>query len=192
MAEKAPPPTNSSSSTTSPSSHHNGRVLSMSPTPHRDTGSAAPVGPSSCSPRTSTSPRSPLRHILSLASRSGTGCPSTKAPSATSPRIAPKHSESNGPRIRTFSNKARRSVKEVSHSQTEELLDLIAEAQRQRMEDQRAPGPAVVCGSCCLDTSQDFYNMLIHYQSRRMEDQRCWMPDTDEGPNPVSDSQEEG
>ena len=52
----------------------------------------------------------------------------------------------------------------MSHSQTEELLDLIAEAQRQRMEDQRAPGPPVVCGSCCLDTSQDFYNMLIHYQ----------------------------
>ncbi|KAK0136766.1 G-protein-signaling modulator 1 [Merluccius polli] len=188
MAEKVPSPTHSSPSPTSPTSHHNGRVSSVSPVPHRD---AVSAGRGSCSPRPSTTPRSPLRHILSLASRSGTGCPSTR-PSTTSPRISPNHSESNGPRVRASSNKARRNTKEVSHSQTEELLDLIAEAQRQRMEDQRAPGPAVVCGSCCLDPSQDFYNMLIHYQSRRMEDQRCWMPDTDEGPTQVSESQEDG
>ncbi|KAJ3604442.1 hypothetical protein NHX12_029182 [Muraenolepis orangiensis] len=157
MAEQVP-----SRTPTSPTSHHNGRVSSVSPGPRRDSVSA---GRGSCSPRPSATPCSSLRHIFSLASRSGPGCPSTR-PGTASPRIAPKHSESNGPRIRTSSNKARRSVKEVSHSQTEELLDMIAEAQRQRMEDQRAPGPPVVCGSCCLDPSQDFYNMLIHYQLR--------------------------
>ncbi|KAG7282410.1 hypothetical protein CRUP_029731 [Coryphaenoides rupestris] len=141
MAEQVPSPTHSvATSRASPISQHNGRVLSDSPVPHRDT---VPAGRGSCSPRPSATPRSPLRHILSLASRAGAGCPSAR-PSTASARISTQHAESNGPRIRASSNKARRSAKEVSHSQTEELLDLIAEAQRQRMEDQRAPGPEVV------------------------------------------------
>lgn len=73
----------------------------------------------------------------------------------------------------------------------EALLDLILESQGQRLDDQRASisllpdaGSAALCGACSPDQphlpSLDFYHMLIHYQSDRMEDQRCALPDLDD------------
>ncbi|KAM7390934.1 hypothetical protein PAMP_021662 [Pampus punctatissimus] len=69
----------------------------------------------------------------------------------------------------------------------EALLDLIPESQGKRLEDQKAklsllpdPGPATLCGACSSEQpSMDFYYMLIHYQSDRIEDQRCPLPDLD-------------
>lgn len=91
------------------------------------------------------------------------------------------------------------------NSQQEEpeaLLDLILESQCQRLEDQRAslsllpvPGTAVLCGACSPDQppipSLDFYYMLIHYQSDRMEDQRCSLPDLDDMIGTVPEDQED-
>ncbi|XP_068999771.1 G-protein-signaling modulator 1 [Embiotoca jacksoni] len=78
-----------------------------------------------------------------------------------------------------------------SLEEPEALLDLVLEVQCQRLEEQRAslsllpdPGPAALCGTCSPDQNPfpglDFYYMLIHYQSDRMEDQRCPLPDLDD------------
>ncbi|XP_073322943.1 uncharacterized protein [Pagrus major] len=90
-------------------------------------------------------------------------------------------------RTRTSRSKRRSSQQE----EPEALLDLILECQGQRLEDQRAslsllpdPGPAALCGACSPDQpglpDLDFYYMLIQYQSDRMDDQRCSLPDLDD------------
>lgn len=100
-------------------------------------------------------------------------------------------------RITTPRSKRRSS----QQGEPEALLDLILESQCQRLDDQRAsvsllpdPGPAALCGACSPDQppvpSLDFYYMLIHYQSDRMEDQRCSLPDLDDVLTPVPDGQE--
>uniref|UniRef100_A0AAQ6AJR5 Uncharacterized protein n=1 Tax=Amphiprion ocellaris TaxID=80972 RepID=A0AAQ6AJR5_AMPOC len=91
----------------------------------------------------------------------------------------------------------------------EALLDLILESQCQRLEDQRAslsllpdPEPSALCGACSPDqagldragldpASLDFYYMLIQYQSDRMEDQRCSLPDLEDVLGPVPEGQED-
>ncbi|KAM8886095.1 uncharacterized protein gpsm1a isoform 2-T2 [Spinachia spinachia] len=71
----------------------------------------------------------------------------------------------------------------------EAMLELILESQGKRLEDQRGsfnlyhePGSAYLCEACNPPTSPsvNFYYMLIHYQSHRMEDQGCSLPDLDE------------
>ncbi|KAG7218042.1 hypothetical protein INR49_020678 [Caranx melampygus] len=93
----------------------------------------------------------------------------------------------------------------ILSSQQEEpeaLLDLILESQGQRLDDQRASvsllpdvGTAALCGACSPDQphlpSLDFYHMLIHYQSDRMEDQRCPLPDLDDVVGSVPEGQED-
>ncbi|KAM4578677.1 uncharacterized protein V3H82_008035 isoform 1-T2 [Fundulus diaphanus] len=94
-----------------------------------------------------------------------------------------------------------RSKNKISQEEAADLLDLILESQSQRLYDQRAslsllpdPGPPPLCGACCgektLVPSLDFYNMLIHYQSDRMEDQRCYLPPPYEAAGPVPEEQE--
>nr|XP_020450769.1 G-protein-signaling modulator 1-like [Monopterus albus]XP_020450771.1 G-protein-signaling modulator 1-like [Monopterus albus] len=84
----------------------------------------------------------------------------------------------------------------------EALLDLILESQGQRLNDQRAshsllpdPGPGALCGACSLNPpplpTLDFYCMLIQYQSDRMDDQRCSLPDLDDVAGSVPEGQED-
>ncbi|XP_034397401.1 G-protein-signaling modulator 1 [Cyclopterus lumpus] len=92
---------------------------------------------------------------------------------------------------RTRAMTSRRKRRSSQPEEPEALLDLILECQGQRLEDQRASlsllpdqGPAVSCGACSPEQptlpSLDFYYMLIHYQSDRMDDQRCSLPDLDD------------
>ncbi|XP_054483611.1 G-protein-signaling modulator 1 [Anoplopoma fimbria] len=101
-------------------------------------------------------------------------------------------------RITTSRSKRRNSQPE----EPEALLDLILECQGQRLEDQRAslsllpdPGPAALCGACSPEQptlpSLDFYYMLIRYQSDRMEDQRCPLPDLDDVVASVPEGQQD-
>lgn len=77
-------------------------------------------------------------------------------------------------------------------TQTEELFELIAYSQSQRLDDQRAsisqfpelrlslPSLGHQCGACSPQgPGEEFLNMLMKYQSSRLEDQRCFLPDQD-------------
>ncbi|TST10026.1 G-protein-signaling modulator 1 [Bagarius yarrelli] len=77
----------------------------------------------------------------------------------------------------------------ISLTQTEELFDLIASSQSRRLDDQRANigdrlGITIaqtnighICEACSpQEISDDFFNMLIKYQSSRLNDQRCSLP----------------
>ncbi|XP_062874150.1 G-protein-signaling modulator 1 [Trichomycterus rosablanca] len=77
----------------------------------------------------------------------------------------------------------------ISLTQTEELFDLIASSQSRRLDDQRASigdrmGITIaqnhlghVCEACRpQELSDEFFNMLIRYQSCRINDQRCSLP----------------
>ncbi|XP_042339309.1 G-protein-signaling modulator 1 [Plectropomus leopardus] len=101
-------------------------------------------------------------------------------------------------RITTSKNKRRSSQQE----EPEALLDLILESQAQRLEEQRAslsllpdPGPPALCGACCPNQPPvpplDLYYMLIHYQSDRMDDQRCSLPDLEDVVGSVPEGQED-
>ncbi|XP_028270608.1 G-protein-signaling modulator 2 [Parambassis ranga] len=101
-----------------------------------------------------------------------------------------------------LSSRMRTKRRNSQQEEPEALLDLILESQCQRLEDQRAslsllpnPGPAGLCGTCSPDQppmpSLDFYYMLIHYQSDRMEDQRCSLPDLDDVVGQVPEGQED-
>ncbi|XP_070820765.1 G-protein-signaling modulator 3-like [Chaetodon trifascialis] len=106
-------------------------------------------------------------------------------------------------RTRTMMSRSKAANRRSSQQEEPEaLLDLILECQGQRLEDQRAslsllpdPGPASLCGACSPDQptlpTLDFYYMLIHYQSDRMEDQRCSLPDLDDVVNSVPEGQED-
>ncbi|XP_078105988.1 uncharacterized protein LOC144517737 [Sander vitreus] len=198
----------------SPSSHQNGRIgptaPKRSPPPHHDgrledgaghlspsnTG-AVPQLPSA--PRTRTSAcSSPLRTLRTLRILGGPG-------SGSGPEGPPRpRGQSLGSalssRTRTMISRSKRGSSQ--QEEPEALLDLILEGQGQRLEDQRAsfsllpdPGPAALCGACSPDQpappSLDFYYMLIHYQSDRMEDQRCSLPDLEDVIGPVPDGQED-
>ncbi|XP_023251256.1 G-protein-signaling modulator 1-like [Seriola lalandi dorsalis] len=196
------------------SSHQNGRIAGVvpksSPTPHQNCGMDAELGrhsPRDTSPlpkahtapssRTSVS-TSPLRTLGGLVTPvlgSGPECSS----SSTRPQ-----SQSLGSALssstRTIANRSRR--RSSQQEESEALLDLILESQSQRLDDQRAsinllpdPGSAALCGACSPDQPHlpvlDFYYMLIHYQSDRMEDQRCPLPDLDDVIGSVPEGQED-
>ncbi|KAG7214270.1 hypothetical protein INR49_023190 [Caranx melampygus] len=162
----------------SPALHQNGGLEPEpghhSPKPHSD--------PSSGTLGSTTSFRS-LRTLGDIVNPA-LGCSSSS--------ITP-HTHSHGftlsskTRTTTIRTKCRSSQQE----EPEALLDLILESQGQRLDDQRASvsllpdvGTAALCGACSPDQphlpSLDFYHMLIHYQSDRMEDQRCPLPDLDD------------
>ncbi|XP_047238022.1 G-protein-signaling modulator 1-like [Girardinichthys multiradiatus] len=99
-------------------------------------------------------------------------------------------------RARTTSSKNK-----ISQAEPEALLDLILKSQSQRLHDQRASlcllpdsGPPPLCGACSAEKtlvpSLDFYNMLIRYQSDRIEDQRCSLPHPDDDVGPVPEDEE--
>ncbi|XP_076854275.1 uncharacterized protein gpsm1a isoform X1 [Brachyhypopomus gauderio] len=85
----------------------------------------------------------------------------------------------------------------TSLTQTEELFDLIASSQSRRLDEQRASlgeelgvttalnNIGQLCQTCNpQELNDDFFNMLIKYQSSRMNDQRCSMPSA---PDPDED-----
>ncbi|XP_056151214.1 G-protein-signaling modulator 1 [Lampris incognitus] len=96
-------------------------------------------------------------------------------------------------------SRTRHTSRRRQEEETEDLLELIAGFQSQRMEEQRASItllPAAPCGTYALHTSPDlpsqtFYDMLILYQSKRMEDQRCSVPELDEISASLPDGQED-
>lgn len=183
--------------------HHNGRIggaVSKSPMTPDQNGSLDP-GPESHNPSkvssrtlTSTSPLRTLRTLRGLVSPAG---PSPEGGTARPRGQSLSSALSSRMRITTPRSKRRSS----QQGEPEALLDLILESQCQRLDDQRAsvsllpdPGPAALCGACSPDQppvpSLDFYYMLIHYQSDRMEDQRCSLTDLDDVLTPVPDGQE--
>ncbi|XP_029296146.1 uncharacterized protein LOC115013783 [Cottoperca gobio] len=203
MAEKKlsglPPPTLSSPG------HQNGRIRGTapkcSPSPHNNGSLEARPGRNTSdvpqpalavSSRTSSSPLRTLRTLGGLISPvSG----AEGSHSSTRPR---GQSLASALSSWTTRSKCRNSQQE----EPEALLDLILECQGQRLDDQRAslsllpdPGPVAVCGACSSDQhtlpSLDFYYMLIHYQSDRMEDQRCSLPDVEDGVGGVPVGQED-
>ncbi|XP_008334602.1 G-protein-signaling modulator 1 [Cynoglossus semilaevis] len=102
-------------------------------------------------------------------------------------------------RMRTAARARRRGSQQ---EEPEALLDLILESQGQRLNDQRAslsllpdPGAAALCETCNLNQphapTMDFYYMLIDYQSDRMEDQRCSLPDLEDVAGLLPDAQED-
>ncbi|XP_058492236.1 G-protein-signaling modulator 1 [Solea solea] len=104
--------------------------------------------------------------------------------------------------VRTRTTATRSKHRSSQQDEPEALLDLILESQGQRLNDQRAsvsllpdPGAAGLCETCNHDQplapTLDFYNMLIHYQSDRMEDQRCSLPDLDDVVGSVLEGQED-
>ncbi|XP_026994388.2 G-protein-signaling modulator 1 [Tachysurus fulvidraco] len=77
----------------------------------------------------------------------------------------------------------------ISLTQTEELFELIASSQSRRLDDQRASigdrlgitiaqnNTGHLCEACNpQELSDDFFNMVIKYQSSRINDQRCSLP----------------
>ncbi|XP_039979104.1 G-protein-signaling modulator 1 [Xiphias gladius] len=212
MADKnlsgLPPPSLSSPS------HQNGRfggvVPKGSPTPHQngglDTGpghhsssntSPVPQSHSVPSGRTSVS-TSPLRTLRGQVTPVQGSGPEDSSGS-TRPRGQSLGSALSS-RTRTTATRSKR--RNSQQEEPEALLDLILESQGQRLDDQRAslsllpdPGPSALCGACSPDQlhqpSLDFYYMLIHYQSDRMEDQRCHLPDLDDVAGSVPEGQED-
>nr|XP_020496442.1 G-protein-signaling modulator 1-like [Labrus bergylta] len=171
-------------SKSSPRPHHNGS-LEAKPGYHSPSNTRAEPHPQSpLSSRTSAS-TSPLRSLVSLM----TSVPSPRPEgSSTRPRGQSLSSALSSKTRTTNSRSKRRSSQQ---EEPEALLDLILECQGQRLDDQRASlsllpdqGAAGLCGACSPDQptlpSLDFYYMLIHYQSDRMEDQRCSLPDLDD------------
>ncbi|XP_034547158.1 G-protein-signaling modulator 1 [Notolabrus celidotus] len=195
-------------------SHQNGRIggtsSKSSPRPHRNgslesrpgyhsspsNARAAPQPQSATSSRTSSS-SSPLRTLMGLMTSSAHS--SGSEGSSTRPRGQSLGSALSS-RTRTSSSRSKR--RSSQQEEPEALLDLILECQGQRLDDQRAsvsllpdPGAAALCGACSQDQpvlpSLDFYYMLIHYQSDRMEDQRCSLPDLDDVVGSVPEGQDD-
>ncbi|XP_046904534.1 G-protein-signaling modulator 1 [Hypomesus transpacificus] len=123
----------------------------------------------------------------------GGSSPGTAQPS-------PRHAQLGSPTGASSSRPARQnSLPEGTSSgrdsgllwaQTEELFELIACSQSQRLDDQRAsvsnfpeldlslPSLGHRCGACSVQgPGEDFFDMLVKYQSSRIEDQRCTLPD---------------
>ncbi|KAM3611674.1 uncharacterized protein V6R79_022324 [Siganus canaliculatus] len=127
----------------------------------------------------------PRRHHGGLEATPGPGAPGPGGCS-TRPR-----GQSLGSALSSRTTTSRKKRRSSLQEEPEDLMDLILECQGQRLDDQRAsvsllpdPGPAALCGACSTETpslpSLDFYYMLIDYQSDRMEDQRCSLPDLDD------------
>ncbi|XP_071328411.1 G-protein-signaling modulator 3-like [Trachinotus anak] len=181
----------------SPTTHQNG---SLDPDlgPHSPSNtSPAPHPHSAPSSRTSvsTSHLRTLWDFVTPAQGSGPECSS----SSTIPQSQSLGSALSS-RTRTTAN--RNKCKSSQQNEPEALLDLILESQGQRLNDQRAslsllpdPGSAAPCGACSPNQphlpSLDFYYMLIHFQSDRMEDQRCPLPDLDDVDGSVPEGQED-
>ncbi|KAI3373026.1 hypothetical protein L3Q82_023472 [Scortum barcoo] len=178
-------------------SPHNGRITGSAPkhSPPLHHNGSLEAGPGHHSPsRTSasTSPLQTLRTLGSLLSPGPEGSPTRPLGQSFGSALS----------LRTRTTTSRSKRRNSQQEEPEALLDLILECQGQRLEDQRAslsllpdPGPAALCGACSPDQPSmpglDFYYMLIHYQSDRMEDQRCSLPDLDDVIGPVPEGQED-
>ncbi|XP_026176974.1 G-protein-signaling modulator 1-like [Mastacembelus armatus] len=175
---------------TSPATHQNG---SLNPGPEHHSPTIiipVPTQDSATSGKTPAS-TSTLWNHKTLVSSEGSSCSSRPWGQSLGSAVSS--------RTRTVSRiKGRNS----QYEEPEALLDLILESQGQRLNDQRAslsllpdPGPAALCGACSPDQpslpSLDFYYMLLHYQSDRMEDQRCSLPDLEDVMGSVPEGQED-
>ncbi|XP_074525835.1 uncharacterized protein LOC141790097 [Halichoeres trimaculatus] len=183
------------SSKSSPHPHHNGSLETTTGYPSPRNTRAAPQSQSTPSGRTSAS-SSPLRTLVGLITPTSSPNPGG---SSTRPR-GQSLSSALSSRTRASSSKSKR--RSSQQEEPEALLDLILECQGQRLDDQRAsvsllpdPGAVAPCGACSSDQpalpSLDFYYMLIHYQSDRMEDQRCSLPDLDDVVGGVPEGQDD-
>ncbi|XP_078808537.1 uncharacterized protein gpsm1a isoform X2 [Oryzias latipes] len=174
MAEKE----HSSLSSTAPTAHKSRRTggagLKCSPKAHYSSspGLGDPSKPSA----------SPLRALAGLVPPAATSGSEGRSGSSR-PR---GQSLGSAPNSRNKSTPVKRKLRSNQQGEAEALLDLILESQSQRLDDQRASlsllpdrDAASLCGACSSDQALDFYCMLIHYQSDRMEDQRCSLPDLD-------------
>ncbi|XP_018548377.1 G-protein-signaling modulator 2 [Lates calcarifer] len=175
--------------------HQNG---SLDPGPvHHSPSNTSPV-PQPCSApsgRTSVS-TSPLRTLGGFVAPVSSSGPEGNCGS-TRPRGQSLGSALSS-RTRTTPSRSKR--RSSQQEESEALLDLILESQGQRLDDQRAslsllpdPGPTALCGACSPDhlPSLDFYYMLIHYQSDRMEDQRSSLPDLADVVGSIPEGQED-
>uniref|UniRef100_UPI0037E75F08 G-protein-signaling modulator 3-like n=1 Tax=Semicossyphus pulcher TaxID=241346 RepID=UPI0037E75F08 len=182
-------------SKSSPRPHHNGS-LEARPAYHSPSNTRAVPQPQSATSSRTSAATSPLRTLVGLM----TPAPSPGSEgSSTRPR-----GQSLGSALtsRTKASTSRSKRRNSQQEEPEALLDLILECQGQRLDDQRAsvsllpdPGTAAQCGACSPDQptqpSLDFYYMLIHYQSDRMEDQRCSLPDLDDVIDSVPEGQDD-
>ncbi|XP_026199611.1 G-protein-signaling modulator 1 [Anabas testudineus] len=166
--------------------------LESGPEPHSPHDACSePPAHSALSSRTPAS-ISPLRTLRSLMN-----------PESSSSSSRPRgQSLSSALTTRTRTTGTRRRRSSSQQEGPDALLDLILESQGQRLNDQRAslsllpdPEPTALCGTCSPSQtplpSLDFYYMLIHYQSDRMEDQRCPLPDLDDVVESVPEGQED-
>ncbi|XP_061586119.1 G-protein-signaling modulator 1 [Cololabis saira] len=192
MADKDLPGSSSSSA-----AHISSMLPRSSPTLHQNGG--LQEGPRHHSPSDvsqASSSSSPLRTFMSGFRSPGPGFGSEGRSGEGRPR---GHSLGSAFRNRTPTSKRKL---RTSKQDSEALLDLIMESQCQRLEDQRAstsllphPEPVTICGTCSPNQhpppSLDFYYKLIQYQSDRMEEQRCSLPDLDDVVVPVPEGQED-
>ncbi|XP_036953741.1 uncharacterized protein gpsm1a isoform X2 [Acanthopagrus latus] len=169
----------------------NGRIRGTTPKyspPHHNGSLEAGLGTSlsDTSAAVSTSPLRTLRTLGGLMSPAPGHGPEGNSGRPRGQSLGSALSSRTRTRTRTS-----RSNRSSQQEEPEALLDLILDCQSQRLEDQRASlsllpdqGPAALCGACSPDQAglpgQDFYYMLIQYQSDRMDDQRCSLPDIDD------------
>ncbi|XP_019963092.2 G-protein-signaling modulator 1-like [Paralichthys olivaceus] len=203
MADKQPAPSTSSST------HQNGKIGETMPkcsSPSHQNGhldrrlrrqSPATMSPVPQPPSASSTPgsTSPFRCLVSPVPWSGLeGRSSSSRPRSQSPSSALTS------RTRTWAPQIQ--CRSSQQEEPEALLNLILESQGQRLDDQRAsvsllpdPGPAPLCGACsheqCPLPTVDLYYMLINFQSDRMEDQRCSLPDLDDRVGSATEGQED-
>ncbi|XP_034450892.1 G-protein-signaling modulator 1 [Hippoglossus hippoglossus] len=203
MADKQPAP-----STSSPP-HQNGKIGEKVPkrsspshqNGHLDRGrrrqTPGTMSPVLQPPSASSTPAStsPVRCLVSPVPGPGPeGRSSSSRPRTQSPASAlTSRTRTCAPHIQRRSSQ---------QEEPEALLNLILESQGQRLDDQRAnvgllpdPGPAPLCGACRHEQrplpTVDFYYMLINFQSDRMEDQRCPLPDLDDLVGSAPEGQED-
>ncbi|KAF6716795.1 G-protein-signaling modulator 1 [Oryzias melastigma] len=189
MAEKE----QSSLSSSTPAAHKSRRTggAAFTCSPKAQHNGSPGLGDSSSKPEASASP---LRAFAGLMFPAATSSSEGRSGSSR-PR---GQSLGSAPNSRNKSSTFKRKLRSSQQGETEALLDLILESQCQRLDDQRASlsllpdqDAASLCGACSSDQALDFYCMLIHYQSDRMEDQRCSLPDLDEMMVPVPEGQED-
>ncbi|KAK2838243.1 hypothetical protein Q5P01_015455 [Channa striata] len=163
--------------------------LKLEPRPYNPHNSSL-VAPIHSSPSSRTS--APLKNLRCLVSPQG-NCAISPKPQSKSPSSAVSSW--------TTTTETKSRCESSQQEEPDALIDLIMEFQGQRLNDQRASlsllsdkGTPALCGTCNpnkpLMPGLDFYYMLLRYQSDRMEDQRCPLPDMDDVFGSVPEGQE--